>query len=333
MKTIAIPALQTEESMGAIGPFEILTKTCSLWRQLSDKNSGCPLFDVQIVSHNRRPIPYSSGITVKPHATLNESRPDIIVVPSLDEDIGESLKRNHTYVSWVRDAFGYGVHVSSFCTGAFILGAAGILNGRRATTHWFFAKEFKQRFPEVRLQEERVIVDEGNIVTCGAATSFLNLVIYLVEKYFGREVAILASKMFLIDMDRPSQRPFQIFSSRISHTDTAIARAQKFINERFRESIGLAALARHAGMSLRNFSRRFKVATGESAANYIQELRINEAKRLLETSDLSASEITYRVGYNDDRSFRRLFTRRAGLSPKHYRDKFKFPFQNTPSKL
>src|SRR5438034_5318290 len=252
MKTIAIPALRTDESLGAIGPFEILNKTCGLWRQLSDKNSGPPLFDVQIVSYNGRPIPYANGITVKPQATLNKSRPDIILVPSLDEDIEKSLKRNDVYVSWLRDAFTRGVHVSSFCTGAFALGAAGILNGKRATTHWLFANEFKQRFPLVRLQVERVIVDEGNIVTCGAATSFLNLVIYLVEKYFGHEVAILASKMFLIDMDRPSQLPFQIFSSRVNHNDTAIARSQKFINEHFRESISPAALAKHAGMSFRN---------------------------------------------------------------------------------
>lgn len=323
MKTIAIPALQTEESMGAIGPFEILTKTCELWRQLSQGSFGSPLFDVQIVSHNRKPITYGNGITIKPNATLNKARPDIIIVPSLDNDIGKSLKRNRTYVSWVRDAFQQGAHVYSLCTGAFILGAAGILNGKRATTHWFFAHEFKQRFPEVQLQEEKVIVDEGNIVTCGAATSFQNLVIYLVDKYFGHEVAILGAKMFLIDMDRPSQLPFQMFFSRINDKDSAIAQSQKFINEHFKDDISLERLAKRVGMSPRNFSRRFKLATGESTANYIQQLRINEAKRLLEASDLSASEIMYQVGYNDDRSFRRLFRRYVGLSPRQYRNKFK----------
>jgi len=328
MKTIAIPALRTEEALGTIGPFEILTKTLALSHKLIERSSSARLFDVHLVSDNARPVSYSNGITVNPRATL-KSRPDIIVVPSLDEDIGKSLKQNDTYVSWVRDNFERGVHVSSLCTGAFILGAAGILNGKKATTHWFFADEFKRRFPRVRLQEHKVIVDEGRIVTCGAATSFLNLVIYLVEKYFGHEAASLASKIFFIDMERPSQLPFQIFSSRINHADTAVARSQKFINERFRESVSLETLARHAGMSPRNFSRRFKLATGESVANYIQEIRINEAKRLLETSDLSASEIVYQVGYNDDRSFRRLFTRHVGLSPRHYRNKFKFSIQST----
>jgi transcriptional regulator GlxA family with amidase domain len=217
------------------------------------------------------------------------------------------------------------------CTGAFVLGAAGLLDGKQATTHWFFANEFKRRFPRVDLREQQMIVDEGDIVTCGAVTAYLNLIIYLVEKYFGHDIALRTAKMYLIDMDRPSQLPFQIYRFPVTYRDGSIARAQEFIGEHFKEDLTIDNVARRAGMSVRNFSRRFKSATGESFANYTQKLRIETAKRLLESTEFSASEIMYQVGYNDERSFRRLFKHHSGLSPKDYRTKFKIRFQNIAS--
>jgi len=322
MKTIAIPALYTAQSIGAIGPFEILSKTCSLWRQIAQTDSG-PLFDVRIVSSNRKPIVYANGVTITPTATIQKCKPDIIIVPSLDEQIEDGLKQNAVYIAWLRKRFQDGTHVSSLCTGAFVLGAAGILDGKQATTHWYFADQFKKRFPLARLREDQVIVDEGNVVTCGAATSFLNLIIYLVGKYFGHELAVHASKIFLIDMDRPSQLPYRIFSPAIAHNDAAIARCQDFISHYLKTNLQLEALAKQAGMSPRNFSRRFKAATGNSVTGYIQKLRIEASKRLFEDSDRSAAEVTELVGYNDERSFRRLFKHHTGLSPRNYRAKFK----------
>jgi transcriptional regulator GlxA family with amidase domain len=217
------------------------------------------------------------------------------------------------------------------CTGAFVLGAAGLLDGKRATTHWFFADEFKRRFPRVDLQVQKMIVDEGDIVTCGAVTAYLNLMIYLVEKYFGHDIALRTAKMYLIDMDRPSQLPFRTYRFPVSYGDRSIARIQEFIEEHSKEDLTIDDLARRAGMSVRNLSRRFKSATGEGFANYIQKFRIETAKRLFESTELSASEIMYQVGYNDERSFRRLFKHHSGLSPKQYRTKFKIRFQNIAS--
>jgi len=322
MKTIAIPALYTAESIGAIGPFEILSKTCGLWQQVGRPRSA-PLFDVRIVSVSRKPIAYPNGVTITPTATFQTCRPDLIIVPSLDEEIEQCLKLNAACVSWLRKRFQQGAHVSSLCTGAFVLGAAGILDGKQATTHWFFAEQFRKRFPTTRLREDRVIVDEGNVVTCGAATSFLNLIIYLVAKYFGHDLAAVASKIFLIDMDRPSQLPYRIFSPAITHNDDAIARCQEFLSHHLKTDLNLEALAKQTGMSPRNFSRRFRAATGHSVKAYIQELRIEAAKRFFETSDLSAAEVTYRVGYDDERSFRRLFKKYTGVAPRNYRAKFK----------
>src|SRR2546425_397527 len=274
------------------------------------------------------PVAFANGITLNPSASLDEVKPDLILVPSIDEELDSALKRNQSYVEWVKESFKRGAHLSSLCTGAFVLGASGALDGRRATTHWFFANEFRRRFPKVDLQERHMVVDEGNVVTCGGATTFLNLMIYLIGKYFSHDLAVHASKIFLIDMDRPSQLPFTIHSFSTTHGEHTVARSQTFIAEHFHEELMIDAVARRAGMSVRNFSRRFKTATGESFSSYLQKLRIENAKRLLETTGASASEIMYRVGYNDERSFRRLFKQHTGLAPKHYRNKFKLRFES-----
>jgi transcriptional regulator GlxA family with amidase domain len=328
MKTIAIPLLRTENSIGAVGPIEILTKTCVLWRQLKESQAYGPLFDLQIVAEKRKPVTFANGITLHPSATLSDVKPDLIVVPSVDEDVESALNKNQPYVEWVSAQFKRGTHLSSLCTGAFVLGASGALDGRKATTHWFFADEFRRRFPRVDLQERHMVVDEGNIVTCGGATIFLNLMIYLMEKYFSHALAVHASKIFLIDMDRPSQLPFKIHSFSVAQAEPAIARIQAFIREHFNRELMIDAVARRAGMSVRNFSRRFKEATGEAFSTYVQKIRIENAKRLLETTRHTASEIMYKVGYNDERSFRRLFKLHTGLAPKHYRNKFKVRFDN-----
>jgi transcriptional regulator GlxA family with amidase domain len=328
MKTIAIPLLRTENSLGAVGPIEILTKTRVLWRQLNESQSDGPLFDLQIVAEKRKPLTFANGITLHPSATLSDVKPDLIVVPSVDEDVESALNRNRPYVEWVSAQFKRGAHLSSLCTGAFVLGASGALDGRKATTHWFFADEFRRRFPRVDLQERHMVVDEGNIVTCGGATTFLNLMIYLLEKYFSHDLAVHASKIFLIDMDRPSQLPFKIHSFSVAHGEPAIARIQAFIAEHFNKELMIDTVARRAGMSVRNFSRRFKNATGEAFSSYVQKIRIEKAKYFLETTGSSASEIMYQVGYNDERSFRRLFKQHTGLAPKHYRNKFKLRFDN-----
>src|SRR5262249_38312327 len=153
--------------------------------QMNARKSQAPLFDVQVVAENRRPLTFANGITLHPSATLADVKPDLIVVPSIDEEFDSALTKNQPYVERFKEAFRRGSHGSSLCTGAFVLGASGVLDGRRATTHWFFADEFRRRFPRVDLQERHMLIDEGDIVTCGGATSFLNLMVYLVEKYFG----------------------------------------------------------------------------------------------------------------------------------------------------
>jgi transcriptional regulator GlxA family with amidase domain len=315
--------LRTTNSIDVVAPVELFAKILLLWRQLNKGKSSRPLFRVLTVAENRKPVTLTNGVTLRPDATLGGVKADLIVVPSINDRFGLALKKNRSYVDWVRESFKGGVHVSSLCTGAFVVGASGILDGKRATTHWLFADEFRRRFPRVTLQERHMIVDEGDIVTCGGATTFLNLVIYLIDKYFDHDLAVLASKMFLIDMDRPSQLPFKGHLSSPPHGDHAIARIHAFLAEHLQDELKIDAVAKKAGMSVRNFSRRFKTATGEAFSTHVQKLRIENAKRLLEGTTFSASEIMYRVGYNDDRSFRRLFKEYTSVTPKHYRNKFR----------
>ncbi len=324
MKTIVVPLLRSTNAIDVVAPVEILAKTLLLWRELN--KTSRPPFNVQTVGENRRPVALSNGIRLHPNTALSRVKPDLIVVPSINGDIDLALRKNKRYVDWVRKSFKRGAHVSSLCSGAFVLGASGILNGKRATTHWIYADEFRRRFPKVTLQERRVIVDEGDIVTCGGATTFLNLVIYLIEKYFDHDLAVHASKMFLIDMDRPSQLPFKLHLLPPAHGEPAIARIEAFLAEHLRDDLKIEAVAKKAGMSVRNFSRRFKNATGEAFTGYLQKLRIESAKRLFESTNLSASEIIDRVGYRDDRSFRRLFKQYTGVTTTGYRNKFRRRF-------
>ena len=243
MKTIAIPALQTETSMTVMGAFEILNESCSSWCLTDQTHLGSALFDVQVVSELGQPVKFTNGIILYPSHSISEVKPDIIVVPALGHELDTTLKRNQVYVDWVSQSYNRGSHVASMCTGAFVLGAAGLLDGKRATTHWFFANEFKRRFPRVDLQEQQMIVDEGDIVTCGAVTAYLNLMIYLVEKYFGHDIALRTAKMYLIDMDRPSQLPFQIHRFPVTYSDGSITRAQEFIGEHFKEDLTIDDVA------------------------------------------------------------------------------------------
>ena len=203
-----------------------------------------------------------------------------------------------------------------------MLAESGLLDGRTATTHWFFADLFRRRYPKVHLYPNRLIIDEGNVITSGAATSFLDLVLYLIELYCGREAAILTAKVLLIEMGRNTQLPYTIFSTQKMHADQQILQAQEFIEGNLQRELTTELLAERAGMSLRNFDRRFRAAVGEAPFSYLQKLRIEKAKRLLETTNDSVAEITLKVGYEDDRSFRRLFRALTELSPKLYRRRY-----------
>jgi transcriptional regulator GlxA family with amidase domain len=214
------------------------------------------------------------------------------------------------------------------CTGAFLLAATGLLDGRNATTHWFFADGFRKMYPKVNLLPERLIVDEGSVITSGAGASFSDLVLYLIELYSGHAAAILTSKYLALDLERRTQLPYTIFSSLKKHNDRHILQIQSTLESESESKWTPESLAKRAGMSLRTFDRRFRKATGEPPSTYIQKLRVEKAKRLLEHCNDTVEEIAHKVGYEDSRSFRRLFCHFTTLSPKIYRVKYGFTTAN-----
>jgi transcriptional regulator GlxA family with amidase domain len=265
----------------------------------------------------------AGGLELRCDATLRTAgRADVVVVPALDPDIEQHLAQNRAVVAWLRRAFDAGSDVVSACTGSFLLGEAGLLDGRAATTHWAFQDLLKQRYPRTRLQPQAILVDQGRIVTAGGATSFISLALFLVERLLGPQLARAASRMFLIDPNKAPQGAYAMFSTQKSHGDEAILRAQELIEAEIARASNVDTLARRVAMSRRTFVRRFHNATGNSPREYIQRVRVEGAKRLLEAGNLPIGEIARRVGYGDVVGFRKVFVRCTGITPGDYRARY-----------
>ncbi|RXK86556.1 GlxA family transcriptional regulator [Filimonas effusa] len=248
---------------------------------------------------------------------------DLVFIPAfLSGDLGAAVSENREFISWIVAQYQLGVPIASFCTGAFLLAATGLLNGKRATTHVMAAPVFKKLFPHVLLQPEAVVTHDAGLYTSGGATSSFHLMLYLLEKYCGRSMAIEMAKMFSIDMDRQQQLHFAGFSPIRNHSDSVVKNIQEQMEKRYMDITTVDALVREIPVSQRNFVRRFKQATGVTPIDYLQQTRIEAARQLLEHTDLSMMEIMCHVGYGDMKSFRNLFLRITGLTPKAYREKY-----------
>ena len=319
--SVAILAFETFGSISITGLMDILNKSCALW---SEATGAGPMFDVELVALTNAPLRFGDAVTLHPAATIATARkPDLVLIPSAGDDVPESLTALRDFIPWITACAAQGARIVSMCTGAFLLAESGLLDGRTATTHWRFADRFRSAYPNVDLHPERIIVDEGMVITSGAATSFLDLALYLIELYGGHDAAVLTAKVLLIEMGRDTQLPFTIFSTRKMHGDRQILRAQQFIEANGHRPVTIEQLARRAGMSVRTFDRRFRSAVGETPTTYLQKLRVEKAKRLLESGTDTIEDIAEKVGYEDGRSFRRLFKTLTDLSPQAYRRKYR----------
>ena len=225
-------------------------------------------------------------------------------------------------IDWLVKRYKEGAEVASICTGAFMLATSGLLDGKRCSTHWAAADTFRTMFPNVDLQQDQLITDENGIYTNGGAYSFLNLMIYLVEKYYDRETAIFCSKVFQIEIDRQSQSAFTIFSGQKLHGDDIVKKAQIYIEDNLHEKISIEHLSSLFSVGRRNFDRRFVKATGNTPVEYSQRVKVECAKKALETSRKTVNEVMYDVGYSDIKAFREVFRKITGMSPLEYRGKY-----------
>lgn len=282
-----------------------------------------PMFDVQLVGQSDEVRMKEGRFRIYPDVCFTEvRRTGLILIPSVHGDKRRINTENRPMLDWVTEQYRQGAAVASMCIGAFLLAGTGLLNGRSCTTHWDFANEFRQMFPDVNLVEDKIITDENNIYTSGGAYSWLNLVLYLVEKYCGRDIAVTCSKGFQVDFQRVSQSPFIIFSGQKDHEDEAVQAAQEYIEKNCHCKITVDELAERLILGRRNLERRFKKATGNTVMEYIQRVKMEAVKKSLETSRLGVNEVMDRVGYTDPKAFRMTFKKVTGLSPLQYRNRY-----------
>jgi len=282
-----------------------------------------PLFKVQLVGLSSETKVSGGLFTVNTEATIHDvEKTDLIVIPAIDGEISEAIERNKDFLPWIIKQYNGGSEVASLCLGAFLLASTGLVNGRKCATHWLAENDFKRMFPEVNLVTEKIITDEQGIYSSGGAFSYLNLILYLIEKYAGREIAVLSAKVFAIELDRENQLSFTIFQGQKEHEDEPIKKVQEFIENNFSEKITIDQLAAMQAIGRRNLERRFKKATDNTIVEYIQRVKMEAAKMSLETSRENVNEVMYKVGYTDTKAFRTTFKRITGLSPIQYRTKY-----------
>lgn len=291
--------------------------------ELLGKKGVSPLFDLKIAGTKKNILLENGWYTLHPDMTYQEmGDTDLIIIPAFDGDLKEVILHNKSVLPWLAGQYREGTEIASLCVGAFLLAATGLLNGKTCSTHWRAAETFKEVFPDVCLQTEKIITDQDGLYTSGGAFSSANLILYLIEKYAGRVMAIQCAKMFQVDIDRKSQSPFMIFKGQKNHKDKRIEEAQQYIEEHYQEKITVNQLCKEVALSRRSFERRFKHATDNTIMEYIQRVKIEAAKKCLETTRMTVSELMYEVGYTDTKSFRNVFRKLTGLSPIEYRQKF-----------
>lgn len=316
--TIIVPEGQNNLS-SIVGPYKIFTRANEYWKG----NVGKELFKIQLAGISKEVEFYNGLFTVKPHVNISEiTKTSLIIIPSLNHNYKDAAEGNKELIDWIAKQYKEGAEVASICTGAFLLASSGLLDGKSCSTHWAAADNFRNTFPEVNLKMDELITDENGIYTNGGAYSFLNLMIYLVEKYYDRQTAIFCSKVFQIEIDRHSQSPFIIFKGQKQHGDEVVKKAQSYIEDNLHDKISIEHLSSKLAVSRRNFDRRFIKATGNTPIEYLQRVKIESAKKALETSRKTINEVMYDVGYSDVKAFREVFRKVTGMSPVEYKRKY-----------
>jgi len=281
------------------------------------------LFDVRLLGLTKEPQRYDRSFLVEPDESLNAATQfDLIIIPPVNGDWKNVIAENEKFFPWICQQYASGAEVASLCVGAFLLAATGLMNGKRCSTHWLGEGDFRLLFPEVDLVADKIITDEKGLYSSGGALSFWNLLLYLIGKYANRELAIQLAKYFEIEIDRFSQSSFIMFRGQKEHADTGIKKVQEYIEANFQERLTVEQLADMSGMGRRSLERRFKKATHNTVIEYIQRVKIEAAKKSFESSSKNVAQVMYEVGYHDDKSFRLIFRKIAGLSPLEYKNRY-----------
>ena len=321
MLNIAVLAYDNCLQSGIAGMLDLFTLANWEQKRLS-KGSGTLFCHTEVITVDGEPVISFNRQLVTANGCLADCHDiDLLIVPGVMGRPDRLLEQTEL-VTWIAEQHQHGTVVASACSGAFLLAEAGILHGRKATTHWQLGERFRQRYPKVELQIDQLIIDGTDYLCAGGTGAHIDLALYLIEKHGSKSLARTCARMMLIDGSRRDQAPFIKFKGSREHIDDPIHKVQQFLDHFYQEKISVQALAKHSGLNERTFLRRFKKATGEAPLEYLQKMRIEKAKQLLLRSDHSLEEITVAVGYVDLSSFRRLFQQIVGISPTTYQKRF-----------
>ena len=319
MKNVAI-YVPENSVMQAIADPQYCFNAVNQFLSVSGKN---PLFNIELVGLKKEIFINDGKYSVHTDKLLKDvKKSDLVIIPALFGDMKAAIKSNHKSIPWIVEQYKNGAEVASLCVGAFLLASTGLLNGKKCSTHWGFQNEFREMFPEVKIQDGSIVTEEDRIYSSGGANSYWNLLLYLVEKYTDRETAIITSKYFAIDIDRESQSAFAMFQGQKAHSDEAIKLAQVYIENNIANRIAVEDLADIVAIGKRSLERRFKQATNNTVLEYINRVKIEFAKRSFENSRKNINEVMFDVGYTDTKAFRSTFKKITGLTPVEYRNKY-----------
>ncbi|GGA93260.1 MULTISPECIES: GlxA family transcriptional regulator [Mucilaginibacter] len=282
-----------------------------------------PVFDVQMVGLSKEVKVHGGMFSVHTDILLSDlQKSDMVIIPAISGDLQNAVNVNRDFVPWIINQYNNGAEIASLCIGSFILASTGLLNGKECSSHWITADAFRNMFPEVKLVDGRIVTEQQGLYSSGGATSYWSLLLLLIEKYAGRDIAIMAAKIYALEIDRKSQSPFAMFTGQKKHEDNPIKQAQEYIENNVTEKISVEDLSSMYAIGRRHFERRFKKATNNTPVEYIQRVKIEAAKKQLESTPKNINEVMYDVGYTDAKAFRTVFKKITGLSPIDYRNKY-----------
>ena len=326
-KDALIVAVPETAGSALYGMLDVLASAGNLWQQLVGVEAGAKLIAPKIVSPLSHEFECGNGIPVKPELEISDQlAAEIVILPELWLAPDEDLKgRYPELMEWIRQCYRDGASIYSACSGAIMLAETGLLDGRKATSHWGYQNLFRISYPKVKFEPEPNLCfadTSGRIVTAGGTSSWHDLAIHIISRHCSTGEALRIAKVYLLKWHSEGQLPFEALVRHVPHADAMVRKCENWLGEHFQEAEPVARVVDHAGAPERTLKRRFKAATGTTLMDYVQNLRIEEAKRLLETGTTPFDDIAAEVGYENPGFFRRLFKRRTGLTPSDYRRMF-----------
>ena len=322
MKKVTILAFQQSPATAITTIVDFFSFMSDGWHQAEIASHAA--FEVNIVTLDGKPIRCSEYCEIIPHCSFEQIRnTDLIIIPSISSAIAHLATEFQKVIAWLRQQYNKGAEIAAMGTGSFLLAETGLLDGKSSTTHWLFKEDFQKRYPQVNLNAERLITEESGLYCSGGGNSGVDLCLHILEKYYDFEASLLLSKLLVLYRNNSSQMPYVVFNAQKNHQDPEILNAQKWIEKHYFKNFLMDDVATNVGMSLRNFKRRFKTATGDSPLVYLQRLRVEAAKSALAGTNTRIETIASQVGYEDIAFFRKIFSRYTGESPSGYRQRFK----------